>query len=376
MNRLILSLRKKFLIPVVVIAALSLWLALCKIHYDSYWDGTIFRVQTIDFNLLHHTLPVTLSQLIIAGRDDSIQRVLDCTYGIFGLVITDPGGTSVLYKTSKVYHKDTWQQAASPESLANSAEPFDILTEPPPGEPMFEHTTPRAVAATQVGKVGAGRVLGRVYYVRAPEPTFLEDLKGFLGSNWFVDSGAHRGYLLQTLVTMGFSLALVFLVLFRQRTIEIKQKEIEHKQKEMAIRKKALDHLTAELSAQNARKDWLEKEADQTYRRAIVLKSALEQLRESIADSARVDKAEPSPAKAGIKVRPAPNPPSALLQEVEGLVSTLTSDAQQLKGQAEQLQGYCQQLEHNHAEMKRIVEGAITNADPDAGNLVKFPGKN
>lgn len=92
MNKLILSIKKRFLIPAVCLAALLIWLGLCRSHYESYWNGTIHKVQTVDFNILHHTLPSTLSLLIMAGREDEIQKVLDCNFGIFGLAVTDRPG--------------------------------------------------------------------------------------------------------------------------------------------------------------------------------------------------------------------------------------------------------------------------------------------
>jgi len=71
--------------------------------------------------MLHHTLPKTLSQLIIAGRSDLIQDVLDSTYGLFGIVVTDPSGQSLLYQTSKIYHRGSWQDKLSPDALAIEA---------------------------------------------------------------------------------------------------------------------------------------------------------------------------------------------------------------------------------------------------------------
>ncbi len=85
MNKLVLSVQKRFLIPAVIIIAVMLWLGFCRSHYESYWNGTIHRVQTVDFNILHHVLPTCLSQMILAGRDAEIQNVLNSNYGIFGI---------------------------------------------------------------------------------------------------------------------------------------------------------------------------------------------------------------------------------------------------------------------------------------------------
>ncbi len=372
MDRLIPFLKKRALLLAIFAGALLFWVFLCKVNYDSYWDGTIFKVQTVDFNMLHHTLPVTLSELVVAGRDDLIQSVLDSTYGIFGLVITDPAGRSVLYRTGKVYHQGSWQKVISPEYLSRSPEPYDLLTDPPPLEPVFEHSSPRAALATQVGRLPASRVLGRVYYVRQPPPPFASDISHFLTTNWVELSGSKRGYLLQTLVTVGFTLALIFLVLLRQRTAAIAAQEKEYLGKELEIRQKALDHLTAELVTQNSRKKWLEQEAEQTYKRALLLKEALERLKVALSvpeTSVQCDWQ--------VKIRPPGNPPSIVLSELESLIPVLTSDAQQLRSQADQMQGYCRQLENSQEEMKRVVEQVVERVSsyPRPGNLLHFRSK-
>lgn len=372
MDRLILSLKKRIFIPVVCLVGIVVWLYLCKAHYESYWNGTIFRVQTVDFNMLHHMLPTTLSTLISAGRDDLVQDVLDSNFGIFGLVVTDSKGNSILYRTSKVYHKASWHKLISPEFLSRSAEPYDLLTDPVPLAALYAHDSPRSGLATAIAKQTAARVLGRVYYVRQPPPPFSDDLLNFASTSWLELSGAKRGYLLLTLVTIGFSLALIFSILFRKRSLEAKQQELEHIEKELAIRKKALDHLTCELMAGKTRKEWLEKEADQTYRRALVLKESLARLKEAFSEQGS---ASGKAAVEAIKIRPPVHPPSALLEEIESLVPDLTADAQSLRQQALQLQEYCQQLERNQAEMKRILDQAYERAMSLPGNLLPFRGK-
>jgi hypothetical protein len=371
MDRLILALKKRFLLPVICVAAVVVWLLMCKAHWESYWDGTIFRVQTVDFNMLHHMLPTTISELIIVGRDDLIQRVLDSNYGIFGLVVTDPEGQSILYRTGKVYGKASWQKIISPEFLAKTTEPYDLLTDPPPVEPVFEHKSPRQGIAQQTGKWPTSRVLGRIYYVRQPPPAFADDITHFLGTSWFELSGAKRGYLLISMVIVGFSLSLVFIILFRQRGIEIKQRELAHLQSELEIRQKALDHLTSELLAQKTRKEWLEREADQTYRRALALKESLVKLKESLAVADMSPGGAQAPNQA-LKIRPPLHPPSVLLEEVEALIPTLTGDAQNLRSQADQLHDYCLQLEHSQSEMKRILDQAYQRATLLPGNLLQF----
>ena len=374
MDKILLSVKKRLLVPLVCICGFCIWLLLCHENYKSYWLGTIFKVQTTDFNILHHTMPTTLSQLILADRDDLIQKALDSNYGLFGLVVTDAKDDSVLYKTSKVYHQQIWQEHIAPEDLARAikihqVEPYDLLTDPPPLEPSWEHPSPRAVDAVAVVKDvfrKKGRVLGHLYYVRPDPPPFFEDLREFLFNGLFESRGSKRGYLYITLTTMAFSFIVVLLIWLRKRGLEMKQGELEFLQRELDIRKKALENLAAELTTQKARKAWLEKEADSSYQRALALKQSLERLKEALSlVSAQTNAANvANPSSHGLdgeglfRVRSQANPPSALLEEIEELIPALTDNAVTLKSQAGLLNDYCAVLEQRQAEMKSIVDQA------------------
>jgi hypothetical protein len=376
MDKFFLSINNRVLLPVVFLGGIIVWLFLCEAHYQSYWNATIYRVQTTDFNLLHHTLPTTLSELIIAGRDDEVQNVLDSTYGIFGLVVTDPSGETILYKTNKEYHRQSWQAKATPEGLAEEGkkEPFDLLTDPPPLEPVWQHESPRAQAAVRDNTAvsAGGRVIGHLYYVRPDPPPFLDDLGGFITTNPAELSGAKRGYLFITLTTIGFGLVVILLVMLRQRMVEMRQIERDHTQRELDIRKKALENLSSELVAQKSRKTWLEREADESYKRALSLKQSLEKLRDSLAlVNANNNGGQNSQNPNAIKIRPAVHPPSALLEEIEQLIPALTDNAGSLKSQATLLHDYCAILEQRQTEMRSIVEHASTRAQqmPDVMDM-------
>jgi hypothetical protein len=366
MDKFFLSLDKRIVIPVVAVAGFALWLFLCEAHYQSYWDQTIYRVQTTDFNLLHHTLPTTLSELIISGRDDLVQETLDSTYGIFGLVVTDPSGQSILYKTGKNWHRGSWQDKVTPENLVKEgkSEPFDILTDPPPLAPIWEHKSPRANESTRIPGANnpARRIIGHLYYVRPLPPTFLEDLQGFFTTGFAESSGAKRGYLYVTFSAILFSVVLILLFWLRQRVLASKQQELDHIHRELDIRKRALEHVTSELTSQKSRKTWLEREADESYKRALKLKIALERLRDAMAHANGVDMAPPMQSDFPPRVRPAVHPPSALLEEIEQLIPALTDNAGTLKSQANMLHDYCAILEQQQSEMKRIVDHAAVRA--------------
>jgi hypothetical protein len=380
MDKILLSVKKRFLVPLVLICGLGLWLVLCHEYYKSYWLGTIYKVQTTDFNMLHHSLPATLSQLIIAERDDLVQQCLDSNYGLFGLVVTDSADDSVIYKTTKVWRRESWQGHIAQEDLARikKMEHYDLLTDPPPLGAGWEHSSPKAEKAVAVkGAINPkGRVLGHLYYVRSDPPPFFEDIIGLFSTSLFEMSGAKRGYLYITLTTMGFSAIVILMIWLRQRGLEMKQGELEYLQRELDIRKKALENLAAELTTQKARKAWLEKEADSSYKRALTLKQSLEKLKEALnlatanagagigAGSSAGNNFTPGSNGLGFeneglfRVRSQANPPSALLEEIEELIPALTDNAVTLKSQAGLLNDYCSVLEQRQAEMKSIVDQA------------------
>lgn len=406
MDKILLSLRNRILVPSVCMAGVVIWLSLCSIHYQSYWLGTISRVQTTDFNLLHHTLPATLSVMIQEGRDDLIQKTLDSNYGLFGLIVTDPAGENVLYRTDKIYHRQSWQKDATAEGLSHDNEPFDLITDPPQIEPLYTHKSPRSQKALATGAKVRGKVLGRIYYLRSPPPTFPEDIGNFLLTGVGEISGAKRGYFYISMASVGFSLVILLLIYLRRRGLELKQKEVQHVKRELEIRKKALEHLSNELATQKARKVWLEREADQAYRRAIGLKQNLERLRDALAGNPALNGLNGNNASNGnssmvsgsherhigsmsppvssansqnqqvvshVRIRPPSSPPSSILEEIEILIPDLSDNANALRSQATILHDYCNSLEERQVEMKRIVEGAFSRVPGGAGSASYVP---
>lgn len=303
--------------------------------------------------MLHHTLPSTLSQLILAGQDEAIQKVLDSTFGIFGLVVTDAEGKEILFKTKSIYKKETWQGKVSPDYLARQSEPFDRLTDPPPLFAQYYHQSPRIDKVVSAQANLPNRVIGRVYYLRGVPPEFVEDLIGAMASNWFEMSGSKRGYILLTLIVIGFSLAFVCLVLWRKRVLQLREKELVAQESELSLRRKALDHLNADIAAQRKRKEWLEQEAELAYQRALKIKEALVNLK----DVFFVENPQENTGQGtlDVKVRPPLYKASALIGEVENILPELTQNAKVLRSQAEVLQSYCAQLETRQSELQMLL---------------------
>lgn len=309
--------------------------------------------------MLHHTLPATLSQLIIAGRDDLIQKVLNSTYGIFGIIVTDPSDQSILYCTDKVYHRRSWQQKAIPEELGNlnQYEHYDLLTDPPPLEPAWEYRGPGDTGlphSTGIQRSLVRNVLGHVYYIRPDPPGFVEDMCSLWGPGFPDLSGAKRGYLYLAMccIAASFTLALMFSV--RQNAIAKRKQELGFIHRELDIRKKVLDQMYQELTAQ---KNWFEEEAEQSQRRALALKHWLAKLRETMnmIDAANLASGH---LDNPVRVPQSCNSSGTVLEEMERLILALTDNAGALKSQANLLHDYCAILEQRQMEMQSTVETA------------------
>lgn len=360
MDRFFLNIRANVIVAIVAVVAVFSWISLCQKYYESYWLGTIKRVQTVDFNILHHTMPITLSYLILSGRSDSIQQVLDSNYGIFGLVITDPRGENIIYKSEKIYKFKSWQNDFGIKVLQASqqlpeAEHFDWLTNPPPDHAQWENASPRVACDREVAAPPKGEIIGRLYYLRQPPPPFWTDVAGAFQGNWLELTGSKRGYVLQTLNVLSFSLLIVLLILWRKQALEGQKRELALLTKELAIKRRALDTLTGDLDTQRKRKEWLEHEAERAYKRALRLKQSLEKLKDAFFVGDGPASAQ-SMGVGEVNVRAPGSPPSAVIEEIEGLLPDLTNNAKILKSQADVLQTYCTQLEIRQTEMQQILE--------------------
>jgi len=162
-----------------LIATFSLGLATVKNweNYKNYWYGTIFAVQTVDFNMLSHTLPVKLSYTLLQGNIEELQRTLDSNYGFFGLIVTDCKMAAKDCLSEQILYQSKSSQKWTKEiSLATlSSHPYDLLQSPPPLQVERQYAKPRDSKPIPTGRVNSGQIIGRVYYVRGVPPTFIED---------------------------------------------------------------------------------------------------------------------------------------------------------------------------------------------------------
>ncbi|MBD2682645.1 MULTISPECIES: HAMP domain-containing sensor histidine kinase [Nostoc] len=162
---------KQILLILLVSFSMTIFL-----NYSNYvrYNSSLFAIQTVDFNILSHTLPTKLSYTLIEGNLEELQRTLDSNYGLFGLVITDCKviedkcpNQKILFSTNSRYKNKNY----TTENLSNNH--YDFLKDPVPlvAEGFYEssYTGDRL----KTGRRNEGKIIGRVYYIRVDRPDFL-----------------------------------------------------------------------------------------------------------------------------------------------------------------------------------------------------------
>jgi hypothetical protein len=174
-------------------------------QHNDYWNGTIHRVQTVDFNILSHTLPTKISYALIERDAEEIQRTINSNFGLFGLVVTSCKTERLACPEQEfLYVTDSnlsWRKQLNANLLLKSD--YDILRNPPPLYPEGKYESSRAVVRDGSGLINKGEIIGRVYYIRSVPPSFLVDylnwVKDFPDS-FFSNSGARKYYSLTTML--------------------------------------------------------------------------------------------------------------------------------------------------------------------------------
>jgi hypothetical protein len=176
-------------------------------EWNQYWNQTIYRVQTVDFNILSHTLPAKLSPVLAKKRYLELQRTLDSNYGLFGLIVTDCKEVKISCQKQKIIFasngKRDWKSSFSANELPGNS--YDLLRTPSPLITENTYKDSRSQEAVSTTRNNKGKIIGRVYYVRGIPPSFFSDYTNWLTNIWST-KGTHSYYALKTgvFISMGF----------------------------------------------------------------------------------------------------------------------------------------------------------------------------
>jgi hypothetical protein len=182
-------------------------LSVIYVNHYNYWKGTIYRTQTVDFNILSNLLPSKLSVFLSKknlSTDDiiGIKQILDSNYGLFGIIVTNCKSEDlhcpnqkILYASktmikeskganqklipensyAKVWSEKFNKDNSSEKSLIES--PFVILRNPPPLYQEWRFETPNDDKQVYSKYKNSGTIIGRAYFLRAEKPSFRDDLQ-------------------------------------------------------------------------------------------------------------------------------------------------------------------------------------------------------
>ncbi|MEB3884096.1 type II toxin-antitoxin system HicA family toxin [Lyngbya sp. CCY1209] len=258
-------------------------------NHKSYWYGTIAAVQTVDFNILSHTLPTKLSYALIRGEADELQRTVDSNYGLFGLAVTDCmtaeadcAGQRIIYRSDS---RRSWADGLDADAL--SEHPYDVLRDPPPlfAERAYAGSYQREAEPT--GRVNAGTVIGRVYYVRGKPRPFVESYGRWArGLLRFRNRPQIFSLTVAVFLLGGFaSWLLVELVLYRKR--QQRERLVGEAQDIRRELDEQIRQNSALLERQERARQELERHREEQRGRALDLEAAIADYQTQLADSQR-----------------------------------------------------------------------------------------
>jgi hypothetical protein len=202
-------------------------------EWNQYWNETIYRVQTVDFNILSHTLPAKLSPILAKKKYKELQQTLDSNYGLFGLVVTNCDETDKLCKGQEIIFasngKRDWKKLVSSKDL--SAYSYDLLRTPSPLVTERVYENPGSTEATLTNRINKGEIIGRVYYIRGIPPDFVSDYTNWL-ANLSSKKGAHSYYALKTIsfIFVGIIFLLFIELLLYRKRIQFQKSTQERKE--------------------------------------------------------------------------------------------------------------------------------------------------
>jgi signal transduction histidine kinase len=262
----------------VILAAL-VTLSLGYVSYFNYWKRTIFRTQTVDFNILVNTLPTKLSMHLIDNNIEELQRTLDSNYGLFGIVVTncqlaepECPEQEIIYLSSgeviktapadkifkpKGINLENWQLKLSKENLKGQL--YVPLRNPPSLTPEWEFKSPFDTETKPTGDINPGKIIGRVYFIRNSPPVFIDDLGRWL-KNPLSNSSATLLYNSIALATL-FTSLLVWLILelryhkaslAEQRAVRAEKATLLSRAEKSEAENKALEAENRAVSAEKA----------------------------------------------------------------------------------------------------------------------------
>lgn len=224
-----------FVVTGLLVAVLTCWSAfhqLQNIHF-SYWgaegqspQGTIYAVQTVHFNTANTSMPFAAAQALLKKDREYLQSLTDSAFGLSGFIITECGDGS----TSEVCGNEKpiaftklgygWINQNNLHEFIQSSDYATLFQDHAIGVD-WQYRAPKDDKIINLEFEGNGEVIGRIYYVRRPSPSFSEQWSAYLSNLGSSDSMAIK-YFTAVILThaVGFLAFLALLCLIYRKAIE------------------------------------------------------------------------------------------------------------------------------------------------------------
>lgn len=151
-----------------------------KNSYQSYWQA-IYRVQTVDFNMVAHAFPALVREHIVSNDSESLKELLNSNYSVFAMAVdvcVDP--------QCSAYKEWVTNDGHSRSDL------FDIpvfKSEKAPVTIRFEHTYSEKPLVTAADDQD---LLGRLRLYRVESPTLTDEIRMFARRAFSGEASASR----------------------------------------------------------------------------------------------------------------------------------------------------------------------------------------
>jgi hypothetical protein len=338
-------------------------------NYKDYWDTTIYRTQTVDFNILANLLPTKLSIQLSQNDKKGIQETLDSNFGLFGIVVTDckldqkecPEQKILFASRAKVEsisdgkqrlisereYKGGWisllNEAQSPAQQLKKEELYLLLRNIPPliQERKFQSTQDTNVPELKI--LNKGNIIGRVYLIRKPKPSFSNLLSGWVSSEKKYIPSYYQAILF-TSISSGLIVFILSSWLFEwQRKAEAAERKLEDTQKE-------LQNTRQELSITQSNVQILKQNLQDAQNKAAQNKHDSEKIRQALSE---IQQREQQLIQ---QLRVAETNPETTSQELENTRQSLSETQQREQQLTQQLRESKYNTDEAEKELQRISD--------------------
>jgi len=188
---------------------------LLKSAYDSYWNG-LYRVQTVDFNILSSLLPSVMSPLIKNNDKNNAKKIVASNFNLFSIVVMkcknlDCTKKELFIKNEGRRVRNDWEN----EVKGSKKIQIPVFSDLSEQVVIFEHAYVDSYKTLPYSK----QEIGFIYLFRRNSPTYEADMEDFILRWWKNEHPSSRHTYYKTSILLSFLIsATIFLTLFSLRS--------------------------------------------------------------------------------------------------------------------------------------------------------------